>query len=205
MNIKVIGFSILFMFSAGAHASVVVTQSIAKSITRTQTAINTTKGVTANSAFSRIQASSAALAARLAGKSDVVNRLESISQAIENVAAEDSEVDGMSKALRVEALANIFTVVALTDLKESEKAESKKVVNFVMGKPYTAVSSPNAQGKEALNGDAIANFNRILVSALSSNPESISADHMSQATQAVVNVSLAEMGPCSNASLAGNR
>ena len=195
MNIKTIGFSILFMFSVGAHANVTT---VTQSITRVQTAVQTT-GVSATSAFNGLTGAAAAIAARVAS-AGTLDRLESISQAIENVAAEDSEVDGMSKDLRVEALMNIFTVVALTD--------SATVVEFIMGKPYVAASTPNAQGDESLNGDAVQNFNRLLSSVVSSNPSAVAESDMDSAIAAADYIganSLAEMGPCSNASLANNR
>jgi hypothetical protein len=184
MNIKTIGLSILFMFSVSAQANQVVVQSI----TRVQTVVAATNGVTAPAAL-------ATLAATVAGRqlsSGTVSKLEEISNAVQAINDADSQVEGFSDALRIETLVNIFTVVALTD--------SDAVINFVTGKPYMAAVSPNNQSDDdRLDGDSLTNFNSLLTSVLASNPQTIASTDMDSAIQASPTISansLAEMDPC---------
>ena len=196
MNIKTIGFSILFMFSMGANASV---STVTTTVQRVTTVVNQTTGVTVPSALAGVSGAAAAVSARNATLG-TVNKMEQIAEAIEAVAAENGEAGGMSKELRIQALANIFTVVALSD--------SSEVMDFVMGKPYVAVTRPDNQGDDVLNGDSVSNFSNLLNNVINANSEAVTVAAMDSAiaSDSAINAnSLSDLDPCKSLSNAGAR
>ena len=211
----VVGFLALSMFPLGAHANPGARAAAATRAAVVDKATNSLGSVTRSMPRTKVpkalegllsgnnHAAVALVSARVAA-SGGLEHIESISKALENVGAEDSEVEGMSKDLRIQTLVNAFAVVALTD--------SEKVIDFVMGKPFTAASAPGSQSAEdSLDGGSLSNFNGLLEDALKSKGDHNSTisvadmDKVIKASNKVSAKSLSEMEPCSNPGLANNR
>jgi len=187
MKIKTFIGALTFLVATSAQANVAV---ITSSIKRVQT-VTKTVGVTTSNAFNGLSASVATIAAR-AATTGADKKLESLADAAEKIAAETQENDSLSHKLRVEALVKMVTVVALST--------DSKIIDFVMGKPYTAITSPDAQGiEDPLNSTAIENFSKLLGSVSDDNSQEIDAKAFDEAVSKadyIAASNLSELEPC---------